>query len=160
MIDPYFAPLADVLAWANTITSSRPPDLVINDGDRQPYLERWHLLPKMQAGGVNIHRILRSDKDVPHDHPWDNTTFVLDGEMIDESAAGRRLLRPGDIVHRVAEGHHRLILEPGMVVTTMFFMQERRRDWGFHCPKGFVPWRDFVDSKHEGRVGAGCGEYA
>lgn len=155
-----YAPVEEVLAWTRLITESRDPDLTINDGDRQPYLLRWHLMPKMLAGGAMVHRILRSDKDVPHDHPWDNTTYVLDGEMIDERIDGTRtLLRPGDILHRKAEDAHRLILEPGMAVTTLFFCQERRRDWGFHCPGGWVHWRDFTDPNDEGRVGRGCGDF-
>jgi quercetin dioxygenase-like cupin family protein len=161
MIEHNYAPLAETLDWVNQIITSRDPDLVINDGEATPYLLRWHLLPKLQAGGVMVHRILRSDKDVPHDHPWDNTTLVLDGEMIDEALDGtRRLLRPGDILHRKAEDAHRLILAPDQVVTTLFFVQERRREWGFHCPKGWVYWRDFVDPEDEGRVGRGCGEMA
>lgn len=154
-----YATVDEVFEWTKLITDSRPPDLTIQDGDRMPYLLRWHLLPKMLAGGSNVHQILRSDKDVPHDHPWDNTTYVLDGEMIDESKDGiRRLLRPGDILHRKAEDAHRLILEPGMIVTTLFFYGERRREWGFHCPNGWIPWRQFVDPNDEGRVGRGCGE--
>lgn len=155
-----YASVEEVLAWTQLITGSRDPDLTIQDGDRLAYLQRWHVLPKMLAGGTNIHRILRSDKDVPHDHPWDNTTYVLDGEMIDEALDGTRtLLKPGDIFHRKAEDAHRLILEPGMIVTTMFFFGERRRDWGFHCPGGrWIHWREFTDPNDEGRVGRGCGD--
>jgi hypothetical protein len=32
------------------------------------------------------------------------------------------------------------------------------RDWGFHCPQGWVPWRKFVAADNPGAVGRGCGE--
>ena len=31
-------------------------------------------------------------------------------------------------------------------------------EWGFHCPKGWVHWRDFTAGKDGEIVGKGCGE--
>lgn len=46
-------------------------------------------------------------------------------------------------------------------VWTLFGMGEWKRDWGFHCPKGWVFWRDFTDPDSEGNEpGRGCGEMA
>lgn len=160
MINDALGTVEEMLAWANGIIESRPPDFTIQDGAEQPYMHRWFVVPRNPAGGCYIHQIVRSDKDVHHDHPWDNTSYVLDGTYIEELADGTRLERgPGSIIHRRATDAHRLILEPGMVVTTLFFLGPWQRDWGFHCPKGWVPWREFT-AEDKGRVGRGCGEYA
>lgn len=42
---------------------------------------------------------------------------------------------------------------------TLFIAGKWQRDWGFHCPKGWVFWRDFVDESGDG-VDRGCGEKA
>lgn len=43
-------------------------------------------------------------------------------------------------------------------VFSLFFMGPWKRDWGFHCPKGWRHWRDFTKGPHGDDVGAGCGE--
>lgn len=30
------------------------------------------------------------------------------------------------------------------------------REWGFWCPRGFVPWHQFVDHTDTGNTGRGC----
>lgn len=150
-----------MLAWARGVMTSRPPDQIITDGDL-PYMERWWIIPRNPAGGVYLHRILRSDKDVPHDHPWRNTSYVLEGVYKEQDLNGEYTIRvPGDIVHRAADRAHRLILpEGGIPVISLFLIGPWERDWGFHCPKGWVPWWEFVDPNDKGRVGRGCGEMA
>lgn len=160
MINDKLGSVEEMLEWANGIIGSRPPDFTIEDGDKQPYMHRWFVVPRNPAGGCYIHQIVRSDKDVHHDHPWDNTSYVLDGSYVEELPDGTRLERgPGSIVHRKAEDAHRLILEPGAVVTTLFYLGPWKRDWGFHCPNGWVPWWEFT-AEDKGRVGRGCGEMA
>lgn len=150
-----------MLEWARGVMTSRPPDQIITDGDL-PYMERWWIIPRNPAGGVYLHRILRSDKDVPHDHPWRNTSYVLEGTYMEQDLNGEQTPRvPGDIVHRSASRAHRLILpEGGIPVISLFLIGPWERDWGFHCPKGWVPWWEFVDPNDKGRVGRGCGEMA
>lgn len=41
---------------------------------------------------------------------------------------------------------------------TIFITGPSRRVWGFHCPKGWVPWDQFVDVEDKGQTGRGCGE--
>lgn len=57
----------------------RPPDFVIGDASN-PYLYRWHLLPKNRWLNVYLHRFLRDDDDrALHDHPWPFVSVVLNG---------------------------------------------------------------------------------
>lgn len=167
MVNDKLGTVEEMLAWALSIMDSREPDFTISDGDDQPYMERWFVIPRNPAGGCYIHRILRSDKDTHHDHPWDNTTYILRGEYHEEMLGqgfdtGTTLWhrKPGDIIHRTAERAHRLILpEGGEPPITLFLLGPWKRDWGFHCPKGWVPWWEFT-AEDKGRVGRGCGEYA
>jgi hypothetical protein len=42
---------------------------------------------------------------------------------------------------------------------TLFITGPKVREWGFHCPQGFVHWRDFVHPDDPGGIGPGCGEH-
>lgn len=165
MINPEIGTAIDMLEWANSIIKSREPDQIIRDGEFDEYMRRWYAVPRSPAGGCYIHQIIRSDKDVHHDHPWDNTSYVLDGYYYEETldratrSTSLHMRQPGDIVHRKATDAHRLIVPEGIVVTTVFFLGHWVRDWGFHCPNGWVPWREFVDPTDKGRIGRGCGEH-
>lgn len=42
---------------------------------------------------------------------------------------------------------------------TLFITSKLKRDWGFHCPKGWVPWWEFTAADSGGtRTGVGCGD--
>jgi quercetin dioxygenase-like cupin family protein len=125
----------------------RAADLILAP-DGEPYLYRWHVIPRNDTGNVYFHIQVRSDPERPlHDHPWDNTSVILAGGY-DEvytpiwGAGGqyKRELRAGDMVFRRAEEAHRLILPPEIPYTmTLFTTGPKRRIWGFHYPDGWVP---------------------
>jgi hypothetical protein len=39
---------------------------------------------------------------------------------------------------------------------TVFITGPVVRTWGFHCPKRWVPWKEFVDTRDAGAIGKGC----
>ena len=50
---------------------------------------------------------------------------------------------------------------PGACVNsthTVFLTGPIVRMWGFHCPKGWVPFYDFVAKGDAGSIGPGCGD--
>lgn len=51
-----------------------------------------------------------------------------------------------------------LVTNDQQSVWTLFLTGPKVRTWGFWCPKGFVPWFDFVKPEASGEVGRGCGE--
>lgn len=69
---------------------------------------------------------------------------------------------PGSIVFRRAEQAHRLELPRGKTAWTLFITGKKTRDWGFHCPKGWKFWRDFIDcptgEPTGAEVGPGCND--
>lgn len=154
-------PLEQMRGWAKGVMSSRTPDQRLEDGQKGIYLERWYAIPQNPAGGVYVHRIMRNDKDVMHDHPWDHTSLIVAGEYQEETPDGIWNRPTGAIIRRPAELPHRLLLPAhGRECISVVFTGLRSRDWGFHCPKGWVHWREFTDPADEGIVGRGCGEMA
>ncbi len=139
-----------------------PPTQIIG-GVKNPYLFRWCVFRKNRIGNVYLHMVVRNDDDrALHDHPFDSISIVLDGPIseIRKTRSGEvvRNFEVGDVVFRGAAATHRLFLSdfPAM---TCFFVGPRRRQWGFHCPKGWVPWQKFTAFSTDAngdRVGGGC----
>lgn len=143
------------LKYLLDIAASRKPDFVIQRSGR-PYLSRWHIIPRNPDFNVYLHHIEQDDLDrALHDHPWDNTTIVLSGSYREVTPLGLQFRTAGDIVHRQAEDAHRLVVGDGDA-WTLFITGPKRREWGFHCPKGWVQWQDFVDPIDSGKIGKGC----
>lgn len=143
--------------------ASRKPDRFGNKQPRRPFGYSFY-----------VHCFLRSDDDrALHDHPWNYASLILFGTY-DEVLAGHTqrysagTLRFGkaETAHRIQlvtqdyEGYHEdmALIEkmPWMqmtpkrlpteerIVWTLFMCGKWRRDWGFHCPRGWVWWREFV----------------
>lgn len=149
---------------ARLIYESRPardPDRVISD--RPPgeddYMRRWYLVPRNRWGfNIYLHHILRSDAaEAMHDHPWWSLSLVLRGSVVEVDDAGRATLVAGAARYRSSGYRHRLEIAPHTTVWTLFVTGPVVREWGFHCPRGWVPWQQFTAPGIDGRA-AGCGE--
>lgn len=137
----------------------RPPDFVIGPPEA-PYLRRWWLVPRNRWCNVYLHQILRSDDDrALHDHPWWNVSIILRGSYIEVMPGQRDKYRNvGSVVFRRAEQLHRLVIDKiSGPAWTLFITGPRVREWGFQCPKGWVPWHEFTKPGAKGQVGKGCG---
>lgn len=135
----------------------RKPDLYIG-GEANPYLRRWYVLSTPWFR-IYLHNILRSDDDrALHDHPWNNVSIILKGEYTElpgEWGHGQ-VYGAGSIIFRKAETAHRLVVDAGTSMWTLFLTGRYRRKWGFHCPKGWIPYERFVKPGAPGEIGAGC----
>jgi hypothetical protein len=135
----------------------RKPDFVIGPPN-DPYLRRWWIIPRNRWFNIYLHNIIRDDDDrALHDHPWINCSIVLKGALCEITPKGAKIRIPGDVVFRRAVKSHRLEVVEAPV-WTLFITGPVIRTWGFHCPKGWVPWRQFVNVDSPGEVGPGCGE--
>ena len=110
----------------------------------QDYMHRYYLFLKDRSWfpfNVTLHKIVRSDDPIMHDHPWPYLTIVLKGGywehtpvfdnkgvMFTEFQTWRG---PGSIIFRKANEYHWLELENDKPATTLFFMGPQQRDWGF-----------------------------
>ena len=59
-------------------------------------------------------------------------------------------------IFRRSVAAHRLELIDDEPVWSLFITGPIIREWGFHCPKGWRHWKEFVDSRDIGQVGRGC----
>jgi hypothetical protein len=128
-------------------------------------MHRWHLL-RWRGWQLALHKIWRSDDDrALHDHRSDNLSVILKGaylEVLDPSKP-RKYRGPGGarVVFRKAETPHRLEL-PWGPVWTLWLRWPPHREWGFHCPKGWRHWKEYVAEKDynvpgsTSTVGRGC----
>jgi len=155
----YATPL-EMRTWALVMMASRQPDFTIGDDPAAPYLNRWWVIPRNEGCNNYLHEILRSDDDrALHDHPWDNTSMVIDGRYIEHLPDGRAIMREtGAIVSRAATDAHRLEILPGERAITLFMTGPKLREWGFWCPHGWRHWRDFTGGANGELIGRGCGE--
>lgn len=140
------------------------PDVVIG-GEERPYLRRWFILPRNRFFNIYLHHFMRDDDDrALHDHPWVNCSVLLDGGYTEHTikAGGvnvRTMREAGDVALRRAKAAHRVELIADAPCWTLFITGPRLREWGFHCPAGWVHWRIFTNPEDGGRtVGRGCGE--
>lgn len=150
-----------IMNWA----LHREPDLYIGGKDN-PYLVRWHLIPRNPFFNIYVHQFLRSDDDrALHDHPWlFNMSWLMKGSYLEHLPDGSMEIRmEGDKVFRWGSAPHRVELIPMWAgyglrrCWTLFITGPVVREWGFYCPKGWVPWKVFVETRDgESVTGRGC----
>lgn len=159
-------PLARLLiGWLDggKLTPHRYGDIRSADGSL--YMARgWLVQPHWWTLGwsARVHRTERSDSDRHlHDHPWLNISVILRGWYYEEvpfwgdearlasMTPGREMVRSlrrstGDVVSRLAEARHRLVIPDGGQCYSLFIMGPWRQVWGFYPPEGKVNWREYL----------------
>lgn len=147
-------------SWFRRLLSGKPHFII--GGNADPYMLRWFLVPRNRRFNIYLHKFLRDDEDrALHDHPWWFISLILKGGYFERVGQGVISRRAGSIAFRKATHRHRVILfvtEEGKrrPCWTIVITGQKKRTWGFWCPKGFVPWHEFVDGADTGQVGKGC----
>jgi hypothetical protein len=142
------------------VALSRKPDVLIG-GAEDTYMRRWWVIPRNKIFNIYLHHFLRSDDDrALHDHPWLNMSILLEGSYVEHTIAAGGVQRrveysAGAVKLRGAAYAHRVELNKGPC-WSLFITGPVMREWGFHCPAGWRPWKQFVDDKDNGNIGAGC----
>lgn len=132
-----------------------------------PYLIRWNLFGIGEDSrwfSIKVHKILVSDDECLHDHPWWFVSLILKGqyteyrfadagEYIERARKGTgiykydtktwnytigNVYRAGNILIRPANWAHRL--EVTKPVWTLVFTFKKIRKWGFYTTKGWKHW--------------------
>lgn len=113
---------------------------VIVREDGKPYLVRWNLF-ECRWFSIKLHRILISDDDCLHDHPWSFISIILRGGYVEQSEKSFKLYGVGSILFRKATWKHRLIIyQPA---TTLVITFKRVRSWGFWTKQGWIHWANY-----------------
>jgi hypothetical protein len=147
------------MTWWRRLSESRPPDYIVGEPEN-PYLCRWWVIPRNKWGNIYLHQFLRSDEDrALHDHMYVNLSYLLEGEYVEHTiAAGgvhsAQRYQAGDVRVRLPRTAHRI--EVDAPCWSLFVTGPRVREWGFHCPRGWRHWREFVNPQDTGTVGRGC----
>lgn len=112
------------------------------------YMDRyWLLRPRSWfPWSIRVHHILRSDIDRHlHDHPWPWASLILRGGYYEVTPGfwGEDDLAwwpEGSFRAGAADDRHRLVVDDGETVWTLFFMGPYFHKWGFYAEAGKVPW--------------------
>ena len=157
--------------------SASKPHVRVGD-DNAPYMDRWMLFPFNRFCNVYLHRMHRSDDDrACHDHPFHFVSYIIRGGYFEfcldpfVPALHHIVMREeGSFAFRRAEHAHRVKLHERLGADAQgdLFNSEREswsvcligpkvREWGFHCPKGWVPHYLFTQPTAGcNKVGRGC----
>jgi hypothetical protein len=121
------------------------------------------LIPRNGFFNVYLHRIWRSDDDrALHDHMYVNASILLSGSYAEvRRDGGIRSFAERALIFRLPSTPHRLVVSHfcrqwNRPVVTLFVTGPRVRNWGFHCPRGWLPYERFVHPTDPGLVGPGC----
>ena len=111
----------------------------------EDYMHRYYLFLKDRKNfpfNLTLHKIVKSDDPIFHDHPWPYLTIILKGGYYEHTpvfdSKGNKFAEftqwrgPGSIIFRKAKEYHWLEMdnESGSA-TTLFIMGPQQRDWGF-----------------------------
>ena len=101
----------------------------------EPYLTRYYLFLKERKWfpfNVFLHNFHKGDPDDLHDHPWPFVTVIIKGGYWEHLQTGERKWRgAGTIRFAGSRECHRVELEPGTDVWTLFIPGPHVREWGF-----------------------------
>ena len=126
---------------------------VIYDRDgKVPYLIRYYLFLKERKNfpfNITLHKVLVSDEPTLHDHPWGYATFILKGGYWEHTPNGRFWRRPGSIRFARCHSLHRVELEPGVDVWTLFIPGPKLKEWGFIREGEWVQHEQYLREKYE-----------
>ena len=139
--------------------------------DRQTgedYLHRYYLLfkdRKRAPFNLTLHKIVKSDDPIFHDHPWPYMTIVLKGGYWEHTPVfnneGKKIAEfqtwrgPGSVIMRGSGEYHYLEIDPSVgPATTLFFMGPQQREWGFLVDKPkrktqWIQWQYYLDNYKE-----------
>lgn len=157
-----------MIEWLRILFSGKPHFVI--GGAESPYMLRWYLIPRNRRLNIYLHKFLRDDDDrALHDHPWWFVSLILKAgywEVVPhpDGGPGNTVLKRkwGSIAFRHAKHRHRVVLFAPTGISepcwTLVVTGRNSRTWGFWCPKGFIPWHQFVDADDTGNVGRGCGD--
>lgn len=145
-----------IITALTTRITRRPPDFMVDANSPQgASLNRWYVWPRNRFVNLYLHQFLRSDDDFAlHDHPWlFNASRIVKGfyfeNTIKEGGVYYRDRREeGSWKFRWGPSPHRVELDvvdgKNQECWTLFMTGPIVREWGFHCPKR---WMSFKEKK-------------
>tara|TARA_B110000483_G_scaffold191409_1_gene227380 strand:+ start:387 stop:818 length:432 start_codon:yes stop_codon:yes gene_type:complete len=120
----------------------------------EPYLTRYYLFLKERKWfpfNIFLHNFHKGDPDDLHDHPWPYCTIILKGGYWEHQPTGERKWRsPGTVRFAGSRSLHRIELEPGTDVWTLFIPGASVRDWGFIDNGEWKQHEQYLEERYKG----------
>ncbi len=118
----------------------------------EPYLVRYYLFLKDRKNfpfNVTLHKVLKSDEETLHDHPWSYATLILKGGYYENTPKGRLWRGPGHFRYRRSEDLHYLELAKDadgneIPCWSLFFMGRKATDWGFRVKGNWISHKRYL----------------
>ncbi len=114
---------------------------IICGPDREPYLERYHLLRLPFGIQLYLHRFVASDPGrALHNHPWQSALSLIISGQYDETRLGnsrnnyalqKRSIRVGSLNYISSKVYHRIYIPRGQQAWTLFIHSASDQTWGF-----------------------------
>jgi len=121
------------------------------------YMHRYYIFLKDRKWfpfNVTLHKIVKSDDPIFHDHPWGYMTIILRGGYWEHTpvfnsrgqkfAEYSRWRGPGSIIIRNAQEYHWLELDEERPTVSLFFMGRQQRDWGFLKDNKWIQHEEYL----------------
>jgi len=137
------------LSWLETLGRKR---VIMDRHENEPYLTRYYLFLKDRKWfpfNIFLHNFHKGDLDDLHDHPWPFITFIIKGGYWEHTPSGRFWRKAGTIRFARCHSLHRVELEPGVDVWTIFIPGPKLRDWGFLRKGEWVQHEQYLKEKYE-----------
>lgn len=129
----------------------------------EDYMHRYYLFLKDRKWfpfNLTLHKIVKSDDPIFHDHPWGYATLILSGGYWEHTPVfdsnGKKIAEfqkwrgPGSVIIRGAKEFHWLEMDPNVgPATTLFFMGPQQREWGFLVDRAkkktqWIQWENYL----------------
>jgi hypothetical protein len=121
------------------------------------YMHRYYIFlrdRKWFPFNVTLHKIVKSDDPIFHDHPWGYMTIILRGGYYEHvpvfDSRGQKFAEysrwrgPGSIIIRKANEYHWLELDEEKPTVSLFFMGRQQRDWGFLKDNKWIQHEEYL----------------
>ena len=121
------------------------------------YMHRYYIFLKDRKWfpfNVTLHKIVKSDDPIFHDHPWGYMTIILRGGYYEHvpvfDSRGQKFAEysrwrgPGSIIIRKANEYHWLELDEEKPTVSLFFMGRQQRDWGFLKDNKWIQHEEYL----------------
>lgn len=125
--------------------------VIMDRFENEPYLTRYYLFLKDRKWfpfNVFLHNFHKGDLDDLHDHPWPFITFIIKGGYWEHTPDGKFWRGPGSIRMASSDQLHRVELEPGVDVWTIFVPGPHVKDWGFVDNGKWKQHEEYLEEKY------------
>ena len=125
---------------------------VILDAENKPYLTRYYLFLKDRKWfpfNIFLHNFHKGDPDDLHDHPWPFITIILKGGYWEHTPTGKFWRKPGTIRMASSSQLHRVDLEPGIDVWTLFVPGPVIKEWGFMKQGKWIQHDKYLEERYK-----------